>query len=104
MSGGRAKAELRDAHGVHDVVPYDLLHDIDPFRDLAEHGVHAVQVARIVLAQDHEELTAAGVLAGVRHRERTDFVLVGVAGSLALDLVAGTARADSWVAGRKILR
>ena len=45
-----------------------------------------------------EELAAAGVLAGVRHRERADHVLVRVALRLALDLVAGAAGADARVA------
>src|SRR6476469_9739998 len=35
--------------------------------DLPEHCVHAVQMARVGLIEHDEELTAAGVLSGVRH-------------------------------------
>ena len=51
-----------------------------------------------VFAEHHEELAAAGVLAGVGHRERADFVFVRIAGRLALDLVARAARPDRAVA------
>ena len=75
-----------------------------PDGDLAEHGVNAVQVPGVGFAEHHEELAAAGVLAGVRHGERADGVLVRIAGGLALDLVAGTAGADARIAGGQILR
>src|SRR3569833_3022570 len=95
---------LGDADGVHHVVLRDLLHDVDALGDLAEDRVHAVQVARVVLAEHHEELAAARILAGVRHRERADFMLVRVAGRLALDLPARTAGADTRIAGGKVAR
>ena len=61
-------------------------------------------VARVVFTQHHEELAAARILAGVGHGERADFVLVGIAGRLTLDLPPGTAGADARIAGREIAR
>ena len=68
-----------------------------PWRHLAEDGVDPVEV-RLGCVAD-EELAAAGVLPGVRHRERPGHVLVGVEVGLALDLVAGAAGADARVVG-----
>ena len=65
-----------------------------PLRDFAEDRVHAVQVTGGRFAQDHEKLAPAGILAGVCHRQRADFVLAGVSRGLALDVPAGAAGAD----------
>ena len=64
-------------------------------RDLAEDRVDAIEVS--LGAVTDEELTAAGVLAGVGHRKAARLVFVGVEVSLALDLVAGTAGAGPGV-------
>src|SRR4051812_24844282 len=93
-----------DAHGVHDVVLLDLLHDVDALIDFAEYGVHAVEVAGVVLTQHHEELAAARVLTGVSHRESADFVLLRIAGGFALDLVARSSGADARIAGGEVAR
>jgi hypothetical protein len=36
------EASSGDADGVHDVVALQLVHHVEPFRDLAEHGVDAI--------------------------------------------------------------
>src|ERR687893_3296765 len=46
-----------------------------------------------------KELASAGVLAGVRHAQRTGAVFVGVEVGFTLNLVAGTAGTYPWVAG-----
>src|SRR5437763_997734 len=107
MRVGHGKFESRrdslgDAYAVDDVVLLDLLHDVESLNDLAENGVNAIEVPAVCVAQDNEELAAAGVLTGVGHRERADLVGFRIAGSLALDLVAGSAGADSRIARGKI--
>ena len=57
-----------------------------PSRHLAEDGVHPIEV-RLGRVAD-EELAAAGILAGMGHRQGAGHVLVGVEVGLALDLVA----------------
>src|SRR4029079_7544193 len=104
LVAGYFKAKSSNSDRIHDVVRRDLLHDVDATRDLAEHGVDAVQVTRVLRAQDHEELTAAGVLSRVRHGERADLVLVRIVGRLALDLPTRTAGSDARIAGREIAR
>src|SRR6266850_1645794 len=90
----------RDADGFDFVVALDRVHDVHPLGDLAEHGVDAVEMA--LRRMTDEELAAAGVLAGVRHRERPGDVLVRVLLRFALDRVPGTARADGAPAGLRV--
>src|SRR6266545_1388429 len=49
-----------------------------------------------------EELTATGVLAGVRHRQRPGDVLVRVLRRFALDCVSGTTCPDGSIAALRI--
>src|ERR1017187_2881919 len=102
ISAERTPKNSGNADRGHGVVLLDLLHDVEPVRDLAEHGMHAVQMLGVLLAQYHEELAAAGVFPGVRHAERADGVLARVAGGLAFDHPARTARTDAAVAGRQV--
>src|ERR1700741_3470122 len=83
---GRTGSGVLRGHLLHLVPRHDPADDVHPLRDLAEHGVHAVQVARVGLVQHDEELAPAGVLPRVRHAERARLVAVGIAGGLALDL------------------
>src|ERR1051325_9973629 len=85
----------------HHIVLLDLLHRVEAFGDLTKNGVDAIEVAGISLAQHHEELAAAGVLTGMRHREGADLVSVRVALGLALDCPARTAGSDPPIARRK---
>src|SRR5674476_396547 len=86
------------------IVLLDLLHELQSTGDLAEHRVHAVQMTRVGLGEHHEKLAATGILAGMRHGERTDLVLARVARRLALDLPAGTAGADARITFGQIAR
>src|ERR1041385_5235065 len=95
---------IRDADLGHDVVRLDLVHVLETLHDLAEHGVNAVQVARVGFAQHHEELAPAGVLARMRHGKRADFMRARAARGFAFDLVAGAAGADAPIAVGKIAR
>src|SRR4029079_12528305 len=104
LVAGYFKAKSSNSDRIHDVVRRDLLHDVDDTRDLAEHGVDAVEVTRVLLAQDHEELTATGILSRVRHGESADLVLVRIVGRFALDLPTRRAGSDAWITGRKIAR
>src|SRR5690606_21886908 len=88
---------LLDPNTLHHIALLDRQHHIHPLGHLAEDGVDPVEM-RLRRVGD-EELAAAGVLAGVRHRQRARVVLVRVARSLALDLPAGTAGANPRVAG-----
>jgi hypothetical protein len=56
----------------------DRLDHVHALGDLAEDGVHAVQVLRVALVQHDEELAAAGVGARVRHRERAGLCVCGL--------------------------
>src|SRR5450759_5578356 len=89
---GWGAATSGDANLRHDIVGLDLLHDVEARGDLAEHRVHPVEVLRIRLAEHHEELATAGILACVRHGERAHRVLVRIPLGLALD---GPSRATS---------
>src|SRR5262249_40426879 len=80
------------------------LHGVHPLGDLPEHGVHAVQVPRVLLAQHDEELAAAGVLPRVRHRERALHVRARVPRRLALDVPPRAAGADLRMSRRQIAR
>src|ERR1035437_830226 len=102
ISAVRTAKNSGNADRGHGVVLLDLLHDVEPVRYLAEHGVHTVQVLGVLLDQHHEELAAAGVLSGVRHAQRADGVLARVARGLALDHPARTARPDAAVASRQV--
>src|SRR5690606_35753427 len=92
--GGPEEGEVRwrcasgDAHAHHMVAVGQRVHHVEAARDLAEHGVHAVEVLRVGFAEDHKELRTAGILAGVRHREGADLVRLRITRRLALDLVA----------------
>ena len=55
------------AHGLHGVVCHEAGQQLDTRRDLAEHRMNVVQMARVGLAQHHKELAPAGVLASVGH-------------------------------------
>src|SRR6266496_1933109 len=82
------------------VVLRNLVHDVLPLGDLSENGVDSVKVGLRRVAD--EELAAAGVLPGVRHRERAGDVLVDVLVGLALDRVAGAAGADASLPGLRV--
>src|SRR6185312_10723792 len=64
----------------------------------------AIEVLGPGFAQHHEELTATGVLAGVRHGERSHLVRARIVLRLALDLPPRTAAADARVARLQIAR
>ena len=66
-----------------------------PSRNFAEHGVHPIQVAGVLLVQNDEELTATRVFARMRHRQGSRFVRVRVSLGFALDGVAGAATSDA---------
>src|SRR5690348_7585693 len=103
MGGGSGAARpLGNADAVDDVVLLDLLHHVEAVDDLAEDGVHAVQMPATGIVQDDEELAAAGVLARMRHREGANLVRLGIPRGLALDLVARASGADARIAGRQI--
>ena len=76
----------------------DGVHDVETLRDLAEGGVLAVEVRRLVV---HDEELASGAVRrhSARHGEHAAVVLQvifeAVAGKLALDGVARTAGADA---------
>src|SRR5512143_3079811 len=97
VEGGRA---LLHPHRLQCIVPLDRVDNVHSPGDLSENGVDAVQMPLRRMAD--EELAAPGVLAGVRHREGAGDVLVDVAVRLALDRVAGPARADGPLAGLRI--
>src|SRR5207249_1473405 len=80
-----------DPDSVHAIAGADLEHHVHAVGDLSEDRVSAVEVRG--RAEADEKLRAAGVLAGVGHRQRPRDVLVGVLLALALDLVAGAAGA-----------
>src|SRR2546430_2787660 len=84
----------------HFVVLRNLADHVQSLGDLSENGVDSVKV-RLGRMTD-EELAAAGVLSGVGHRQRPRDVLVDVLLGLALDGVAGTARADPPLPGLRI--
>jgi hypothetical protein len=85
-----------DSDGRDDVVLLDLVHHIHAFSDLAENGVHLVEMwLRCV---GHEELAAAGVLTGVSHAQGACGVFVGVEVRLTLDLIAWPAGPYAWIA------
>jgi len=77
-----------DSDGRDHVVLFDLVHYVHAFRDLAEDRMHPIEV-RLGRMTD-EELAAAGVFPGMRHRKSAGHVLVGVEVGLALDLVPGS--------------
>src|SRR2546429_7168332 len=77
----------------HFVVLRNLVDHVQSLGDLSENGVDAVKVRLGRMAD--EELTAAGVLAGVGHGQRSRHVLVDVLLGLALDGVAGPTGADA---------
>src|SRR5690349_18066260 len=82
----------------HLVPGADLADDVEAGDDVAEDGVHAVEVGAVLRVEDDEELRAAGVLAGVRHAEEAEAVAARVALGLALDGVAGAAGAGAPIA------
>src|SRR5207244_1820141 len=82
------------------VVLRNLVDHVLSLGDLSENGVDSVKV-RLGSMTD-EELAAAGVLSGVGHGQRPRDVLVDVLLGLALDGVAGTARADPPLPGLRI--
>src|SRR5688572_29928071 len=94
QSAIRDQVAVRNARLENLVVLLDLLHDVEPFRDAAEDGVNAIKVLRALLAEHHGELAAASVLAGVRHRQGADDVLLVAALGLALDGPPRTTGAD----------
>ena len=73
----------------------DLRYDVESFGHLAEACVVAVQMRRRLAAVNDEELRSAGVAPGVRHGQHAQIVVLVVAVQFAIDLVAGTAVADS---------
>src|SRR5690606_11627785 len=79
-----AEGFLRHPDAVDHVPLPDLHHHVEPFGDLAEDGVHPVEMR--LRGMGDEELATTGVLAGVGHRERAGLVLVRIAGGFALDL------------------
>ena len=89
---------------VHHIIPDNRVHHVHAIRDLTEHRVHAVQVARIGLAQHNEELAPTGVLPGMGHRECTWLVFVWIAFGLARDRPSGTAGAHATITVRQIAR
>src|SRR5439155_2268622 len=89
---GPSCAWSRDANRLDFVVLRNLQDDVHPLRDLPKDGVDPVEV-RLGRVAD-EELAPARVLAGVGHGERPRRVLVDVLLRLALDRIAGAARAD----------
>src|SRR5689334_3583773 len=96
------RAPLGDTHAVDDVVLLNFLHHVEPIDDLAENGVHAIEVPAAGVAQHDEELAATGILAGVGHGESADLMRLRIAGGLTLDLVAGPPGANPGVSRRKI--
>ena len=107
---GILDAEGLDRDGLHALVGFglvvhhvargagDLVHDLDALDDLAEGGVLAVKVRRILM---HDEKLAAGAVGdhGARHGEHAarvlQIVLEAVGAKLALDAVARAADADT---------
>src|SRR6267378_4963935 len=81
----------------HFVVLRNLVDHFQSLGDLSENGVDSVKVRLGGMAD--EELAAAGVLSGVGHGQRPRHVLVDVLVGLALDGVAGSARADAPLPG-----
>ena len=86
-----------DSDGGNHVVLLDLVHHVHALGDLAEDGMHAVEV-RLGRVRD-EELTPAGVLAGMSHGQGTRGVLVRVQVRLTLDLISRSAGANPRVVG-----
>src|SRR5436190_12967479 len=96
-SANMKSLQLRDADRRDFVVAFDGVDDVHALGDLPEHGVHAVQVPLRRVAD--EELTAARVLARMRHRQCARDVLVRVLLRFALDGVTGPARSHRPLAG-----
>ncbi len=97
-SAGARSVLIGNADGGHGIILHDGLHDVEPFDDLSEDGVDAIQVPGIGFTQNHEELAAARVFSGVRHGERADGVPVRVASGFAGDSPSWAARADAAIA------
>src|SRR5688500_578242 len=91
---------LEDFRLDHLVPGADLADDVEAVRDVAEDGVHAVEVGAVLGVEDDEELRTASVLPGVRHAEEAEAVAARVALRLALDGVPGAAGAGAAVALR----
>src|SRR5207245_7266859 len=85
---------------LHFVVLRNLGDDVHALRDLSENRMDPVKM-RLGRVTD-EELTAPGVLARVRHRERARDVTMDVLRGLALDRVAGSSGADPPLAGLRV--
>ena len=66
--------------------------------------MNAVQMFRVLFAQHHEELAAAGILAGVRHRKCAHFVGARIARCLALDRPSRAAGTDAGTPRRQVTR
>lgn len=98
LSAGARSVLVGDADGGHGIILHDGLHDVEPFDDLSEDGVDAIQVPCIGFTQDHEELAAARVLSGVRHGERADSVPVRVASGFAGNSPSWAARPYAAIA------
>ena len=69
----------------------DVVDDIEALDNLAEAGVHAVEVLGVLAVVADEELRAAGILATVGHRHYAAVVVLAWGRGLALDSPARTA-------------
>src|SRR5215471_3571821 len=87
LAPARAGQSRVEADALDVVALLDRLHDVETVRDLAEHRMPAVEMR--LRFQHEEELRAAGVAAGMGHRQRTGLVLVRISVGLAGDAPAG---------------
>src|SRR5258705_13650960 len=90
----------RDSNGLDLVVALDGVHDAHPLGDLTKDRVLPLEMAWWRMT--NEELAAARVLAGVRHRECAGDVLGRVLLCLALDRVPGPAGAHGPLAALRV--
>lgn len=87
-----AQLLLHDADREDPVAAADVVDRIQPLDHAAEAGVAAVEVLRVFAVHADEELRAAGILAGMRHREDAAVVILARRRGLALDAVSRAAR------------
>src|SRR5256886_7782461 len=88
---------FRSANRSDLVVSLDGVDHVHPLGDLPKHGVHSVEMSLGRVTD--EELAAAGVLTGVRHRQRSRDMLVRVFLRLTLDRVSRATGAHRSLAG-----
>ena len=94
----KKKLSFHNHNLLNQVALTNCVENIEPIENLAEAGVNAVKVLRVLTVVANEELRAARVLACVSHREHAAVVVLAAAVGLAFNAVARTAGANTRVA------